>query len=1046
MGLRALALSLILPSLAGAQLTATAEPIIGARSLALNADGTKLAFSYQGDIWTVSTKGGKAERLTNHVELEDNPVWSPDGQWIAFSSNRFGNNEIFVIPAEGGSVKRLTWNSNPDVPSDWSADGKQILFSGRRDNTNSALLTLDVATGRLNQLLLDPVAIGNPKFSPDGKSVLYTRFGFPFVRPRYQGSAASQLWSVDLSTGKRTEWRNNGFQHLWPQFALGGKSVLTVTVGEKTPSSSMLGKPIPKVIDSAKLTPNVYAVDAPGKARRLTDYVGTNVRYLTVSRDGQTAAYEVDGSATVLKLGEKPTTLKITASLDDKTNQEERLVLTSGVSDLSLSPDNKLFAFVVRGEVWTVPLEKGKGPNADDATQITDWEGVDDQPLWTPDGKGLFLTSDRDGGKRLYRLAVDTKAITAITKDDADVVSLQYTPDKKTLGFWKSGKTGGLYEVPIEGGTPVRVIARPDNYEVGNETSYSYSPDNRYIAFSQTLNRSGYYYWESTADVFIFDRETGKTFNVTKLSAAHGNPRFSPDGRFLFIQSDRDGAGLYVIPLQSEDARSTELEIKWEKPKAPVKVTIDFEDIDNRIRKVVSQEGRGLEIDPETGDLIYIVAGDIWRAKYDGSEGKAITTGGNISGFDFSQDGKLIQFLRGGVMSTLNPRLRDEQKAISFRSDWTRDLRKERRAAYEQFWRSFNRGFYDPNFHGRDWAGLKQRYLKYLPSVGHRSEMATVLNLLVGELESSHSEVSAAPNPSAQSAHLGFTFDYSYAGPGIKIAEVPARSPGSFAKTKLAAGEVVEKINGKPVAVNEALYRDVLNGENGRDLTLSVKGADGKVRDVKYRALSGGEYSGLVFENRLRERRKLVEEKSGGKLTYVHIAGMSQGELDRFMKQVWEYAHEKKGLIIDVRNNGGGNTSDRIIDILERRPNSYYQLRDQDPILGPGQTLDMPIVVMCAESSFSNAEMFPYAMKARGLAKLVGKPTPGYVIYTYGLPLIDGTSARMPTTGVFRLDGSPLENIGQVPDFVVDISPEQFLRGEDPQLQKAIEVLLNGLK
>jgi C-terminal processing protease CtpA/Prc len=151
-------------------------------------------------------------------------------------------------------------------------------------------------------------------------------------------------------------------------------------------------------------------------------------------------------------------------------------------------------------------------------------------------------------------------------------------------------------------------------------------------------------------------------------------------------------------------------------------------------------------------------------------------------------------------------------------------------------------------------------------------------------------------------------------------------------------------------------------------------------------------------------------------------------------------------VIIDVRNNGGGNTSDRIIDILERRPNARYQLRDEPPILGPGQTLNMPIVVMCAESSFSNAEMFPYAMRARELATLVGKPTPGYVIYTYGLPLIDGTSARMPSTGVYRLDGTPMENMGEVPDHVVDISVEQYLRGEDPQLERAIEVALSQLR
>jgi C-terminal processing protease CtpA/Prc len=385
---------------------------------------------------------------------------------------------------------------------------------------------------------------------------------------------------------------------------------------------------------------------------------------------------------------------------------------------------------------------------------------------------------------------------------------------------------------------------------------------------------------------------------------------------------------------------------------------------------------------------------------------------------------------------------------VAFRADWSRDLGKERSAAYNQFWRYYNRSFYDANFHGRDWVTLRERYRKFLPSVAHRNEMATVLNMLVGELESSHSEVSsAAGNPGSQSsAHLGFTFDYGFAGPGIKIKDVPARTPGWYAKTKLVPGEVVEKINGKEVRVDEALYRDVLNEQVGRDITLTVRGLDGKTRDVTYRALSGGEYANIVFNNRLRARRAYVEQKSGGKLTYVHIAGMGQEPLDTFNQQVWQYAEGKQGLIIDVRNNGGGNTSDRIIDVLERQPNSMYQVRDEALQLGPGQALAMPMVVMHAETSFSNAEMFPYAMHARKLATLVGMPTPGYVIYTGGNRLVDGTQVRIPGTGVYRLDGSPLENMGQQPDYKVDITVDEYFAGADPQLDKAIEVLMKQVK
>ncbi|RYG44528.1 hypothetical protein EON79_14705 [bacterium] len=452
--------------------------------------------------------------------------------------------------------------------------------------------------------------------------------------------------------------------------------------------------------------------------------------------------------------------------------------------------------------------------------------------------------------------------------------------------------------------------------------------------------------------------------------------------------------------------------------------------------------------DPETGAILFMSEGDVFRADYDGSNPRRLTQGGGVQSIELNPDGTL-SVIRNGTLNVMRHRAPQAPvENVAFRADWTRDVRKERRAAFQQFWREFNRGFYDANFHGRDWVALRKKYERYLPSVGHRAEFATILNEMVGELESSHSEVGAAGGgPRSQSsAHLGFLVDYTYDGPGIKVRAVPERTPGWYAKSKLNPGDVVMTINGKDVRPDEALYRDVLNEQVGRELNLKVRGTDGTVREVKYRAPSGGEMSAIAFNTRLENRRRYVEQKSGGKLTYAHIAGMSGGELERFNQQVWQRMPGKKGLIIDVRNNGGGNTSDQIIDILERRPNAYYQLRDEAPILGPGQAPNVPMVVMHAETSYSNAEMYPSAMKARGLAKLVGKPTPGYVIYTGGFTLVDGTSARMPGTGTFRLDGSPLENMGQVPDFDVDITPEQYMAGIDPQLDKAIEVLMRDVK
>lgn len=1020
------------------------SPLIGARSLALSPDGSKLAFSYQGDIWVVPSNGGRAVPLTNNVEMDDNPVWSPDGKWIAFASNRSGNNDIYLVPAEGGQSRRLTWFSGSDVPSDWSPDGKYILERSARDDPNNGIFAIDVRTGRTKQILLDMMPVGSPRYLPNGK-ILYSRFGFPWFRPRYQGSGAAQLWTYDPASGVRASIRSTGFQNLWP--ASDGNDVYDITVVEKTPATTLVGQSIGKNVDNVRRTPNVYDIKS---GRRITDFVGEGTRFLTAAKATKLVAFERDGTVYTLVPGAKPQPIDIYASIDDKTTQEERLILTGGAVGSDLSPKGDKVAFEVRGELWMVPTKKGKGPNADDAIQLTQWAGIDEEPLWGTDNKSLFFMSDRDGSDRLFRMNTDTKEVTAITKTNDDVSGLKLTPDKKYVSFWLSGENGGLFKVPVEGGTPQLVIPKKGNFAASVGEPYDWSPDMRYVAYSDTLTRSGYYYWDSTNNIFLYDTQTGKSTNLTRLSAVHDTPKFTPDGKYLLMHSNRQGAGIYAIPLREEDVRPAELELKYEKPAAPVKTVIDLEGIETRARRIISQDPNGaIEVDAQNGEIYFVSEGDLWKAAYNGEEVHRLTNGGGVTSFGFSQDGNQIVMTKNGQSQTFEIHKPGVQPVeVKFRADWTHDLRKEREASYAQFWRTYNHGFYDPNFHGRDWDALRETYKKFLPSVGHRNEMATVLNMLVGELESSHSEVSpASGNPSSQtSAHLGFLADYSYEGDGIKIREVPAHTPGAYLKTRLQAGEIVRKINGKPVRLDEALYRDVLNEQVGRELVLTVEGKDGKTREDKYRALSSSEFNGIVWNNLIDVRRKYVEQKSGGKLTYVHIAGMGEGELVHFNQQVWQYAQGKKGLIIDVRNNGGGNTSDRIIDVLERAPNAWYQPRDAEPILSPGQALAMPMVVMMAETSYSNAEMFPASMKARKLATLVGMPTPGYVIYTGGFRLVDGTNARMPGTGAWRLDGTPMEDNGQVPDERVEILPEEFFAGKDPQIDRAIEVLTHQAK
>ncbi len=1021
-------------------------PIVGARMPALAPDGKALAFVWRGDVWVVSSTGGDARRITDHVELDAYPVFSPDGLYLAFSSLRNGNWDIFVVPTRGGAPRQITRAGGHEIATGWSPDGTEVLFSGQRDTPRPSIFSIELETGRFQKLTEDYMALNRPSFSPDGKTLLFERSGFPTTRPRYHGSAAAQLWTLDLAQGKRAELASNGLQHLWPQFTDQGKSILCVTAGEETPSSPTLGKPV-RYADSPEKTPNLWRFPlAGGKPTRLTHFVGgSGVRFPSVAQKTGAVVFEFESDIYVLAPGaDAPKKLALFTDADDKLSPIQRQVISGGeVEESELSPDGKTVAFKLRGDLWTTPIEKPKNErNAEDAKRLTDYPGFDGDFVWAESGKSLFFISDRDGISRLYRLDLTTREVKPAWTGKEDARSPWTTPDGKSVYFWVAGVTGseaGLFSAPADlSAPPKKVLALPG----GVQGEFALSPDQKWVAFTRRGTESpGYNLYLAPAD------GSSEPKNVTKLNASHSLPRFSPDGRGLFFASDRDGSGLYYLPLAPEAARADEQELKFEKPTAPVKVTIDFDEIDQRIRKLSSQSIDADLSFTDEGLLTFVSGGDVFTASYDGKEILRRTFTGGVGQLRLSEGGKKIFYQRGGQIF-VHP-LAAPGAATSFRAVWERDVRAERRAAFDEFWRTYNRRFHDPNFHGRDWAEIKKRYEVQLASVDTRDEFSLLLNRMVGELDASHAEVGTAPggSPAPETRSLGFVFDYSYAGPGIKIKEVPRRSPGSYEKTRLKPGEFVMAIDGTPVSLTEDLYKK-LNDKGERDFELLVNARPSLlgVRTVTFKALSGGEWNQLFYRNRIEDRRKTVSVASQGKVGYVHIAGMGGENQTRFEREFYEAAEGKRSMIIDVRENGGGNIGDTLLSWLAIKPFGTYLLRDGFPVQSPTPNFsqrawDRPIVVLMNESSFSNAEMFPYGMRAANLATLVGMPTPGYVIWTWESRLIDGTGIRIPGQSVFRKDGTSLENRGEQPDVKIPWSAEDYLLGKDPQLEKAIEIL-----
>jgi tricorn protease len=1095
---------------------------------ALSPDGKTLVFSWRGDLWSVPSTGGVARALTQHPGRDTSPVFSPDGQRLAFLSDRQAGPQVHLMPAGGGTPVQLTAHSEGYALDGWYPDGSALLVNAERDYSHYVragvrFFRIPVAGPAAEAPLFDDYG-RTGDLSPDGRRLLFTREGEQSTRQGYRGSQSSQVWLYEFDGGKFTR-----------------------LVAEETSARSPKWRPDGKgfyFVSGKSGTANLWEFElAGGQRTQRTTFTTDAVAMPAVSRDGSTIVFRHRFDLYRLDVARRqaPVKLELWDESDPRIAGLERRTLATA-SEVAFSNDGLEVAFIAGGDLWVMDTVLRE------PRQITRTPEEERAPVFAPDGRAIYFVSDQEGQSDIWRAERvrpgdywwrnDRFTLQRVTQDPAVEQDLQWSPDGRRLAFVKG--RGDLWTIAADGGNAQRVRAG------WSLPQYEWSPDGKWFA-------AALYDADFNSDIWIFPSDgSGEAVNVSRHPDNEGNPTWSPDGRLLAFTGRRveTEVDIYYVWLRAEDdgrdrrdrtmtkavekmakARKKEpartekkesgdaaepvrapAETKQGKtlPRAatPVRaarateVRIDFARLHERVRRISipNSAERDLVWSPDGKKLAFSATVDGRRGTYtvefpDELRPRFLSSETGVQGRWLESGNQIVWRMNpsrpsasgaapgtppgapavpatppspppepdapapaptGGVPASLS----DTGRATSypFRVPQEIDLAAKHRAAFDLAWRAMRDHWYDERLGNRNWDEVRAKY-RELAATPDSQQLATVINLMLGELNGSHLGFALRSAAMAESAaawspvtpHLGVRWDFSHAGPGLKVRDVIPDGPADRPGVEIAAGDVVLSIEGTPVEASTDLAR-VLNGPAVReDLALTLRKPDGAERSVRIRPVRYAAVRSLLYPQWVRENRAAVEQASGGRLGYLHVRAMSQESFQQFEQDLYAAGAGKEGLVIDVRDNGGGSTADHLLTALTQPVHAITVPRGG----GPGYPQDRkvyatwskPIVVLCNQNSFSNAEIFSHAIKTLRRGQLVGVTTAGGVVSTGARTIMDLGTLRMPTRGWFLRDtGEDLELNGAVPDHVVWPVPGQTAAVADPQLMKAVEVLRDDVE
>ena len=1029
-----------------------------------------IAFVYGGDIWVASKDGSNPRRLTINPAVEQNPVFSPNGKLIAFTGNYDGNTDVYVIPVEGGAPKRVTSHPSADIVRGW-LNNDEVYFTATRDY-NYALsprmhsINLD---GTNEKALPMPEATqGSP--SADKRYWAYIKNTDPTDRAnvafkRYRGGGMPQVWIFDTKSKNIEIIPESGANNVKPQW-----------LGDKV-----------YFLSDKELTLNLFSYDTKTKkTEKLSNFNDYDIKSL-IAGSGS-LAFEQGGKIHLLDVAtNKISTVSITIQADAPYKRQHYVELATDVRSFEISPKGVRALFESRGEIYSVPKEKG------DARNISNSPGsYEKYPAWSPDGKYISYLSDKNGK---YQLVLQNQ----VTKGESEYIDLGsshfyfqpiWSPDSKKLCY--SDSHLNLYYIDINAKKPILVkqdILGSHTNRTYNQLQPAWSSDSKWISYVATLP-------STVSAIYLYQLEKASHIQITDGMSNAENPTFSRDGKYLFFMASTDvgltNSGLHMSAYQRPvsysayalilskktpslyKTESDEETVKAEEKETPKKddkkdvkapvvaekpVEVDLDDLSNRIISLPLSTGVSGIDGAVDGHLLFIRNGELNTLELSKMEIKMLVPG--ISGVSVSGDGKSMMFSQKGsyyiVAAAQKPATPETGKLKLEGIKVLVDPTAEWKQMYEEVWQMEKEYFYAENMHGADWLAVKAKYAKFLPYVNHRADLAYVFNEMMGEMVVGHNYIYPGDEPTAPAVGVGMLgADYEIDNGFYKIKKIfnrldwnpsfkaPLAEPGLNIKE----GDYIVAVNGMPLTSATSIY-SLFDFKTGKQVAIKVNSKPSLegAREVVVVPI------GMASEMELRKmewverNRKRVDQLSNGQIAYVYMPNTGADGYTYFNRYYFSQM-DKKALLMDERNNGGGWVADYVIDLLSRDLVSYWAIRDGKSFTTPGNGIFGPKAMIINENAGSGGDMMPYMFKNKGLGKLVGRTTMGILVGISGYPtLLDGGRITSPNFGIYDTSGKwIIENEGVAPDIFVEQTPKDLLEGKDPQLERTIKVLQEEMK